>query len=711
MKTAVQLIGLVLIGVAAQQLHRAACDQRVSLYAFFNSDTLTCAAFYEDTFINGFPIEGFYFPTNNVMFPDCFMYFIARASTGATAPAMVACSCLLFVLQLAGCYLVMRALTPPGRRWPQTAILLGMGALFLAVNARSGLGNHFFRLPIILTYHAGSNVCLFFGLALVAYLLNARDWQRPQRVALGALFLNTMLGMTSDRLLLIQMIVPATGALLVSRSLAGADAGVPMKRIGLVAATMASASLGGTQLLRIFQSPWQDVIHHYPYSFDAAWHSLCLLAKKWKIQLKAGDELHWLATLSIIACAAHVGWLSLRRWRAGSALALSIEQRGLLFFTSYYFAMTATCTAAVCYSGIIYNPPHTVDFAWEGAARYFLPVLFVPLFLSGLWLLPLGGRAGRWLPVLAIAGLFTLVAVRARSSVRGCRGPTTRRSGAFCPPYVKRLDAVAAQYGLEFGLAGYWEAKVASLLSRRHLHVHPVIANPIAVTRMVSFHWLSNAHCYFDSPRGHSGPPRYQFMLVKEVLTHTTPSRADLKARFGAPAAIVPCGIYHIVIYNRPEDNDFQEIASRECYIHRGRYDCNLGETIRFDARSLPSGILGPLPPDERIAVDEGCVEPGLLSGGPLLHIRQAGTYRVKIVTSSSDNEPSPGRWQVVVVNPKYNGSSVIAEGDIVPGEMSEAVAEVPFSNRHRGRAIECNVHYSGAGTLQMQYVEVTRIK
>ncbi len=307
LKVGCLLIGTLMLALSARELHRAACDQRVSLYAFINSDTLTCAAFYEDIVVDGYPISGFYFPTNTVLFPDCFIYFIARAATGATAPAMILCSCLLFALQMLGCYFIIRVATPKNRRWPQTSILLSLGALFLLVNAHSGLANPFFRLPIVLTYHAGSQVSLLFGMALVLHLLSLREGEGRPRLALVALFINSALGVASDRLLLIHLIAPGAGALLVLRFLAGgAEAGLSLKKVVAIAGVMVSGALSGEQLLRLLQTRWQDVINHYPYTLDHAWHSLALLVKKWKTQLRAGDELHWLATATMIGTLVHL---------------------------------------------------------------------------------------------------------------------------------------------------------------------------------------------------------------------------------------------------------------------------------------------------------------------------------------------------------------------------------------------------------------------
>jgi hypothetical protein len=704
------LAGVALLVMGARQMHRSACDSRSHLYAFFGSDTLTCAAFYQEVFVDGRPARSFYFPTTTVLFPDFGIYLMARTITGSTAPAMVLASCILFALQLAGCYFVMRLATPPERRWPQTTILLGMGAIFLLVNARSGLENPFFRLPMILTYHGGSLVCVLFAAALLLYLLHAPDWRRQHRLALSGLFLLTALGMLSDRLMLIHLVVPASGSMVLMRFLLGGPAnGWPWRRIGCLIAVLGAGAFCGQQLLCAFQAQWQDVVSNYPYTLHHAWESLRLLAGKWHERLLAYDGLHWLATFSAAACAIVVAWQVLRRCRTRTPLVLSAVQRGLLLCAVFYLALTVSGVAAVCYSGLVYNPPYMVDFSWGGAARYFLPVLFLPFFLIGLWLVPLDGARSRRLPSAAAFGVLVLAGACHEQSVQTPRA-NDQAVWRYYPPFVAELDAIAAEHDLHCGLAAYWQADVAAYLSHRDLRVHQIIADGGAPTKMTSFHWLSSSRCYFDAPSGAAGPPRYQFILVNERPNIPTPSRAELRERFGEPAAALPCGPYYVFVYNRDKDAGFQDIVSQEASMKRGQFQSKLGETIRFEASSLPSAILGPTPSDQRTAV-AGCVPAGVLCSGPTLPLREAGTYRFKVVTSSPEEESSPGRWEALLINPKFGSSSLVAAGEIQPGELREGVGQVSISNRHRGRAIEFRVHYGGSGTLQMHYLEVKRIR
>lgn len=703
------LLGLTLIGLSARELHRTASDRQVSLFVCFNSDTLTCASFYEDVVHNACPVRNYIFPTTTVMFPDCFLYFITREITGAVAPAMVSSMCAMFLLQLLGCYLLIRVLAPAADRWHLTMVLLGMGSLLILANAKSGLDNGFFRLPIIVTYHGGSLISLILGLALLIYLLQSPVWERQHRLALLALFLNTTLAVGSDRLIIPQLVAPASATFILMRMIVGGSShGVPTRRVTLLIAVLLSGMFTGQWLLRILQPPWQDANNHYPYSLGYAWEGLRLLIDKWKEYLLGGNWLHWLVALSFTGCAIHLGYVGVRRLRSRGPLDLSLTQRGLLFASAYYVAACTVMTATVCYVGLLYNPPHYTDFDWRGAARYFLPIFFLPFYLVGIWLIPLRRAGWNRVSSAAIVGVLGFAAITLQSSSQIPRA-NDQAVWNYYPEFVEQLDAYAEEFDLDYGLAGYWEAKPITLFSRRGVKAHQVIASPVANSRMIAFPWLCNSRNYFETVPGRDGPPRYQFMLVNELLTVPTASRREMIANFGEPAAEGSCGPFQLLVYNRPEDVKFQEIAQRECFIHRGRYKCQVGETIRFEADTLPSMILGEFPPPERTATE--FIDPsGTLSSGPHLALTEAGTYRVKMVTSSWGDCYS-GEWSLGLVNMKFGTLVTEKAGKLPTGWMTETIEDISISNRQRGRLLDCRIDFNGSGSLRMHYLEVTRIR
>jgi len=151
-------------------------------------------------------------------------------------------------------------------------------------------------------------------------------------------------------------------------------------------------------------------------------------------------------------------------------------------------------------------------------------------------------------------------------------------------------------------------------------------------------------------------------------------------------------------------------MARESAQFLRETFHSRLGESIHFPARTLPASNLGPFPPDDHIAI-EGCVPPGVLSGGPYLKIEEAGDYRIEIETSSAGGVPSARTWDVILYNPQTKQVHPFHEAAIEPGEHVKSSTVVTFGKRHRGWLMEARVIYHGTGTLQMHGLTITRVK
>ena len=696
------LAGFALLVLGAQQLHRSASDQRVSLYPLFNSDTLFCAAVYEDLIVDGYSWNGWRCSAATVIYPDCIIYFGARALTSSTAPAMVLSTCITFVLTLAAFFFLLRTLIPPEQRPYQTMILMGLGAIFLLINAKGGLKSPFFRMPLTVTFHSGELLCVVFDLALVSYLINAGE---RQRLALAGVFANTALCMLSDRLILIHFVVPTIATLVAIRLLLGSQGeNLSLRRIGAIAVVLISATTTGRVLLRTIQPTWEDKINVYPFEMEHAIQGLWAVLEKCRQQIAVRERLHIMAALWLLFSSSIVLTALARRIRSVvSGDRLPMTHRGLLLVSVFYLAMTASTLGAVCYAGALYRPPHLTDVEWMGGSRYFIPVLVIPFFAIGIWLVRL--------PALANPMAATIVVVLGLNLAhQASKIPRADDQGVWhhYPPEVQQLDAIAKQHGLKYGLAGFWESKRLTLFSRNGLRVHPIIEQPVSVNGFIPFHWLSNARWYFDAPRG-GGEPRYQFIVVKESSIPSA-SRARTIETFGKPAAAIPLGPQRVFIYNRPEDKRFREAVAHDSFFLREKFRFQINEAIRFPAKTLPAPLFGLHPPSERIAI-EGCLPAGLLSCGPCLSMREKGRYRITIATSSSVDDDPNGRWEIVMTMPHNREQYVVANGPLTQGPLAITEHEINIHDKHLGEILECRVRFEGWGVLEMDYVEVKRLK
>jgi hypothetical protein len=695
MRLAIILLSLFGLLAAGSEAWRTADDARTDLHAFVNGDTLYPAAFYQDVVVDGYSWRGWRFSAATDFFPDFGLYFAARALTGAVAPALVLCSCALFALLLGACCLPHRALVDRDQRRPFTIILLGLGALFLLVNARSGFANPFFRLPIILTYHGGSLICGIVDLAIVCGLLRADAWRKHHVSLFACLFVNTALCVASDRLLILQFVGPiglGLGMMALGRF-------VPFGRATAIGAVLALATLAGLFLLRQIQPPWADQMPPLVVDLNVLVERAGLVLDCWIEQSRTGNLLHLLASGWAIACLGYLGWAIVARWRGG---ALGSRETSLMFVAAHYLIATVACVVGVAVSGAA-EPRPSEPTDWPSVSRYFLPTLFLPFFQLGLIAVASPARY-RLSIAWSLAGVVWIAAgicfVQARSIDRRADRPVW----SYYPAEVARFDEIVEEFGLRDGLAGFWEAKTFTLLSKRGARLLPIVQNPISTVRFIPFVWLSNNEWCLRTPAG--TPPRYQFMLVKTRRPNPTASPTELRESFGEPAAIRSCGRFQVFIYNRPEDEAFAAVGSADCHFLREAWRCQVGESIVFPGDTLPTGIVGRRAP--RVA-RQGETPAGHLAAGPFLHLNEVGEYRITLLASASS--PLAGRWTVDLVNPKNGWRHPIAEGPLAAGVMVPAIAIARLGNRHRGRALECLIHYSGAGSLHVHSLSVERLR
>ncbi len=195
-----------------------------------------------------------------VIYPDMIVYFSARAITGSVGAAMVVCSAaVFFALLLLSCHLLIRTMTSPEHHFTQTCIVLLLGAMFLLFNAKCGISDTFLRFPFILTFHGGEQICLVLDLALINYLIQSPSWDRRHSLALVGLFVNTMLCVLSDRLIIGDLVIPGIVALLVCSDCWATPIGPVAPKIERNLRCLISATLTGKRSCACFPA-WQDLV-------------------------------------------------------------------------------------------------------------------------------------------------------------------------------------------------------------------------------------------------------------------------------------------------------------------------------------------------------------------------------------------------------------------------------------------------------------------
>lgn len=708
LKWALIAFGSLLLALSAKEMYRFASDPAVSLWHFFKFDTLFPAALYEDMAADFQSLRQWRFTGATDIYPDVLLYMAARWITGGVAPAMVVCTCVLFALLILSIAFLYGSLTDRSQRHAQLAALLGLAAIFLLLNVACNFRKFALLFPLVLTYHAGSAICVISGLAIVIGLLFAKVWNWRHRLGLVALVLQTALCMASDRLILVQLIVPCIATMAFARGMLGST--LPGKRLGWTGGALILSALLGHLLLRLIQPAFDDFIRHGRYSFESLGKGLGLAVTGTARQLADGDVLHIVAVATLAAAIAYVAAVSWCRLR-GTASAETVNRRQF-FMAAFFVAMTGSTLGAAALSGqLVSGLLLDTDYLWAVASRYLIPLLLLPFFLLPL---TVGAIARSWQPRSTGWGFAVLtLAVTTALLVTIQRQP--RGDGQdvwnYYPPVAREMDEQAARFGLKHGLAESEKARIVTLFSRQGLRVRSIIRCADSPSGASPFPHLDNVNWHADRAGSRYGGLELSFIILHdEGLDHDffrTASRAEVLARFGEPAETVTVNGSAMLIYNRPTDEAFRLQHLIDYRFIRETFSFNLRDVVRFPGCSLPSKIVPPVPLQPRIAI-EGRESPGLLTDGPEMIMRKKGVYRVRALISSQSRTPS-GRFEIFLLDPMTTQKELCGVLDLPVGDQKEVSLLLTIGDRLLGRALVARVSYHGIGNLEVHSIEVER--
>jgi hypothetical protein len=115
----------------------------------------------------------------------------------------------------------------------------------------------------------------------------------------------------------------------------------------------------------------------------------------------------------------------------------------------------------------------------------------------------------------------------------------------YVPDYVRSLDRQAQQYGLKYGIAGYWHARLITLLSTTGLRVYPVDGslNPFLI--------VSNAQWYLQSIEDRAQHPCFSFVVLNDPLWKL--SREEVVRQIGEPTHALDATGIPVLVYSEGE--------------------------------------------------------------------------------------------------------------------------------------------------------------
>jgi hypothetical protein len=219
---------------------------------------------------------------------------------------------------------------------------------------------------------------------------------------------------------------------------------------------------------------------------------------------------------------------------------------------------------------------------------------------------------------------------------------------SYEPPLVRFLDNQASQNGLKYGIGGYWQSRVTTLLSSKGLRVYAVDGgfNP--------FLWVSNVEWYTEEPDDHRKKPPVDFVILDDPAFKLSRESAvrilgepEREVRFQDTRVLIYTGgtrkpaalpVASSVVDDRPFTSFSERITSpvrflsvhpsdttsvpltitntsRDCWVSAGKYPVTLSYKWLDGGKMLPiEGVRTVLPqpvdPGRTVSVDARIVIP-----------------------------------------------------------------------------------------------------
>jgi hypothetical protein len=335
--------------------------------------------------------------------------------------------------------------------------------------------------------------------------------------------------------------------------LAVAVARVPIRRALLISGLAGVAAYTGILLNKaLFDSLPVERIS--TMSVEAATTcSRVFFAAMWRGIVRGPRTFYWPPVVWLVVCTAVAVRPLVRRLRSIPSDPQSLESSSWLAVVIAFLGSSGVATAGALTLGGIYG---LLDPNMFWFVTHYLPTLFFTAWF-GLALVAayVVGSTRRRSLISARVGAVSAVAIAlfllAPALLKG------RSLYGVRPEVARLLDEHAEEFGLTQGISGYGGARFITLFSQKGLRARPYGLDAKPPHSPVAYAHVGN-RCWFKSNPARGGePPRYDFVLAEAFWVPE--DRAV--ARFGTPAARLPCGPFTLLVYNRPCDSAVHDAA------------------------------------------------------------------------------------------------------------------------------------------------------
>ncbi len=491
-----------------------------SLEDWISSDTLYPVNVTSDIVRDGFPLSGWWFSIAPCWFPDVFLTGVFWVVTRNPIEATLLSGFLQLVL-LIGVMALVRSTIRAGDKALQNVMLLGVAVVITLFEA-THLGLYY---PDLYRFfqpqsHVGSLIVSLAALGLAMICVRHSIEARTAPAAIMAVYaILCLLGAMSNVLFFVQMLMPFT----VMAGLLGIVGVIPLRDTRWTILAGWPAAVSGAVLNRaLFHTT--PVSAQSTISLASMRTALDVFARGVEDKIVSFEGLHVLAVAWSVACLIPIA-IAVRRVVLDRGPKLSMEMRMLSLFCGFSLLSAIASTGAIIVGG---SNTLTVFKNYEWSTHYlqsvfYLPLIGLPVVLSLAVMYSASPGFPRRLALWLSLPTFVLPAVFLVQTPR----PTVPIVN-YRPPLVKYLDSQAALRGWRYGIGGYWQARITTLLSTQKLRVYPVDN---------SLHprlWVSNQYWYTEQVGDRRKAPPIDFVILDGRAFKL--SREDAVRVLGEPA-------------------------------------------------------------------------------------------------------------------------------------------------------------------------------
>jgi hypothetical protein len=449
---------------------------------FFNSDTLYLPSIYRDIFIDGFTIEGWFLNPAPNLFPDVFLYFILNWITGDFILASILFSFVQYLFIALLIHRILKLVIPKADDFRLALIQLSIGLIYIVSITDNDFGFSFQLLSN--AFHTG----VFINI-LIAYLILLSELKDPSIFKKIILFILIIFFGFSDKIFWIGFSLPMfciAFLLLFSKR-------------KIYASTLLAVSLIATSIsaymLNIFENAeYITVEKPFRYlDFDNIGNSWDIMYQQLSTYILDFRIKGLIIVLSFLAVVASLinSFKAIKRYFNSTERSFGLDEYYHIFFTVF--------AAAVFWAPVI-NGNYG---GWDTIRYIFAVFIFALIYIFSL--IPDLRNSSKKVISKIFVGLAAVGLVGFIFNIKNFNQVIS-----YYPRKVNIIDQIAIERGLEYGVAGYWDAKLTTMFSKQKLKVFCTFENFNPHLHVVNRNW------FFEKAHARNESPIYEFIIIDD---------------------------------------------------------------------------------------------------------------------------------------------------------------------------------------------------